>query len=96
MKKGFLSCLLAVVIAFSLVMPVFGSRTGSGGGQGCDTCKGWYDEGTHTAVVLCAEPSSGSTGNSKCTVLCSTPTEGAGGCSCFMEGDWCYYIVVNG
>lgn len=96
MKQGFLACLLAVVVALSLVVPVFGARTGSGGGQGCQVCHGWYDESSMTAVALCREPFSGSTGNTKCTVLCSTPDEGGGGCSCFMEGEWCYYIVVNG
>jgi hypothetical protein len=94
MKQRFLSCLLAVSILGSLVVPAFGGTDG-GGGQECSTCKGWYDDGSQTAVVICAEPRDGSSGNSKCTVMCSTPVEGAGGCSCFMEGHWCYYIVVN-
>jgi hypothetical protein len=84
------------VVAISLSVPVFGTRTGSTGGQGCQTCKGWYDPEYQTSIIYCGEPASGSSGNTKCTVKCSTIAGEMGSCSCFDEGDWCYYISVTG
>ena len=95
MKQRFLACALAVVVSLSLVVPIFGSRSGSG--QGCQECDGWYDQSSQTSVVLCANPEDGSSGSTRCRVVCATTPDGqSGGCSCITDGDWCYYIVVNG
>jgi hypothetical protein len=96
MKQRFLSCALAVVVSFSLVVPIFGGR-GSSGGQWCQVCDGWYSQTSQTSVALCVDPADGSSGNTRCRVVCATTPDGeSGGCSCITDGDWCYYIVVNG
>jgi hypothetical protein len=97
MTQRFLSCALALVVSFSLVVPIFGGRTGSGGGQGCQKCDGWYSQTNQTSVALCVHPEDGSSGNTQCRVVCATTGDAqSGGCSCVTDGDWCYYIVVNG